>query len=55
MVTKEQEGDPELTPIILDIEYTPSHIAELLATQTKRSKTIRTDREDDPRPDQQKQ
>ena len=34
MATQEQEGDPELTPSILDIDYTPSHIAELLAAQT---------------------
>ena len=33
MVTQEQEGDPELTPSILHIEYTPSHKAELLTAQ----------------------
>ena len=34
MAKQVQEGDPELTPSILDIDYTPSHIAELLAAQT---------------------
>ena len=34
MATQEQEGDPELTPNILDIDNTPSHIAELLAAQS---------------------
>ena len=34
MVTQEQEDDPEVTPSILDIDYTPSHIAEPLSAQT---------------------
>ena len=34
MSTQEQEGDPELTTSILDVDYTPSHIPELLTTQT---------------------
>ena len=33
MVKQKQEGEPRLTSI-LDIDYTPSHIAELLAAQT---------------------
>ena len=34
MATQAQEDGPELTPSILDIDYTTSHIAELLTTQT---------------------
>ncbi len=34
METQEQEDDPELTPSTLDIDYTPSHITELLTVQT---------------------
>ena len=34
MTTTEEVGDPEVPPSILDIDYTPSHIAELLTTQT---------------------
>ena len=31
---KKQEGDPELSPSILDIDYTPSHITKFLTVQT---------------------
>ena len=34
MAKQKQEGEPELTQSILDIDYTPSHIAELLSAQT---------------------
>jgi hypothetical protein len=30
MATQKPEGDPELTPSILDIDYTPSHVGERL-------------------------
>ena len=34
MAKQKQEGEPELTQSILDFDYTPSHIAELLSAQT---------------------
>ena len=34
MTTQSLEDDPELKPSILDIDYTPSHIATLLTVQT---------------------